>query len=207
MLFQHVWGLFRDPATEWQKIRSADYSPSSVYGGHTFIMAAIPAICGYIGTSRVGWQIGTGDPVMLTSESALQIAMLYFAAMIVGIYIVGYTIRWMHATYCEQAEETGSPSLGNCIALASYTGTPVFLVGVIELFPILWLNMVLGIPALAYSVYLFYTGVPIMLSVSKERGFLFASAAMGFGMVAFVALLVIMALLWGMGLEPQVTTG
>lgn len=206
MLFQHVWGLFRDPASEWQAIRAADYSPSSVYGAHTFIMAAIPAVSGYIGTTRVGWQIGTGDPVMLTTDSALQISIAYFVAMLVGVYVLGIATRWMHATYCEESAEKGTPSLGNCIALISYTATPVFLVGVIELFPILWLNMILGLPALAYSVYLFYVGVPSMLSVSKERGFLFASAVLGFGMVAFVALLVLTALLWGFGLQPEFTS-
>ena len=74
-----------------------------------------------------------------------------------------------------------------------------------ELYPVLWLNMVLGIPALAYTVYLLYTGVPIMMGISEERGFLFSSAVLGVGLIAFVALLAITAILWGMGLEPRFT--
>ena len=66
-------------------------------------------------------------------------------------------------------------------------------------------GMVVGIPALAYTVYLLYTGVPIMMGISEERGFLFSSAVLAVGLVAFVALLAITALLWGMGLEPTFT--
>jgi hypothetical protein len=91
------------------------------------------------------------------------------------------------------------------VVLAAYTATPLFLIGIMELYPILWLNMVLGLPALAYSIYLLYTGVPIMMGISEERGFLFSSAVLAFGLVAFVALLAVTAILWGMGLEPQFT--
>jgi hypothetical protein len=74
-----------------------------------------------------------------------------------------------------------------------------------ELYPVLWLNMVLGIPALSYSVYLLYSGVPIMMGISTERGFLFSSAVLAVGLVSFVALLAVTAILWGMGLGPQFT--
>ena len=47
--------------------------------------------------------------------------------------------------------------------------------------------------------------VPIMMGISEDRGFLFSSAVLGVGLVAFVAMLAITAILWGMGLEPQFT--
>jgi hypothetical protein len=47
--------------------------------------------------------------------------------------------------------------------------------------------------------------VPIMMGISEDRGFLFSSAVLAVGLVAFVALLATTAILWGMGLEPQFT--
>ena len=125
--------------------------------------------------------------------------MLYYLAMLIGVYTIGWMIHWMSATYGAKT------MLSQCVVLAAYTATPLFLIGIMELYPILWLNMVLGIPALAYSVYLLYTGVPIMMGIPEERGFLFSSAVLAFGLVAFVALLAVTAILWGMGLEPQFT--
>ena len=81
----------------------------------------------------------------------------------------------------------------------------MFLVGIVELLPILWLNFVIGLPALAYSVYLLYTGVPIMMEVSEEKGFLFSSAVLAVGLVALVSMLAATAILWGSGFAPQFT--
>jgi hypothetical protein len=95
--------------------------------------------------------------------------------------------------------------LSQCVVLAAYTATPLFLIGIMELYPVLWVNMVVGIVALAYTVYLLYSGVPIMMRISEDRGFLFSSAVLAVGLVAFVALLAVTAILWGMGLEPNFT--
>ena len=67
--------------------------------------------------------------------------------------------------------------------------------------------MLIGLPALAYTVYLLYTGVPVMMGVNQERGFLFASAVLAVGLVMLVAVLGVMAMLWSMGIGPEVTTG
>ena len=61
-------------------------------------------------------------------------------------------------------------------------------------------------PALAYTVYLLYSGVPVMMGVSKERGFLFSSAVLAVGLVMLVAVLAASAILWGMGVGPVLTT-
>ena len=59
---------------------------------------------------------------------------------------------------------------------------------------------------LGYTVYLFYTGVPVMMEIPQERGFLFSSAVMAFGLVALVALLAMSVLLWNSGFGPSFTS-
>jgi hypothetical protein len=46
-----------------------------------------------------------------------------------------------------------------------------------------------------------------MMSVSQERGFLFASAVLAVGLVMLVTVLGAMAMLWSMGIGPEVATG
>lgn len=193
---RHVLGLFTGPRDEWIAIRDKRYSVLQSFTRHTCILAIIPALAGFIGTTQIGWQIGAGDPVKLTVASAANIANLYYLAMLAAVYSMGWMIHWMSRTY--GAEQP----LSQCVALATYTATPLFLIGVMQLYPILWLNFTLGLPVLGYTVYLFYTGVPIMMEIPEERGFLFSSAVMAFGLVTLVALLAITVLLWGMGLEP-----
>jgi hypothetical protein len=198
-MLQHVWGLFVNPKREWGAIRDDKCTIGKCYAIHVLILAAIPAISGFIGTTQFGWQIGVGDAVKLTVESAAIISVLYYLAMLVGVYAIGWMIYWMGGTYGAEAP------LSQCVVLAAYTATPLFLIGLMELYPVLWVNLIVGIVALAYTVYLLYTGVPIMMGISEDRGFLFSSAVLAVGLVSFVALLAITAILWGMGLEPRFT--
>ena len=53
---------------------------------HTAIFALVPAVAGYLGTTRTGWQIGAGGVVRLTEASALRIAVLYYLAMVAATF-------------------------------------------------------------------------------------------------------------------------
>ena len=199
MFIQHIIGLFSDPTREWEKIRDQYESGSGSPVGHVLILALIPAISGYIGTTQVGWRIGVGEPIRITGDSAMSIAIIYYIALLVGVFSIGWVIHLLGKAY-----EVNKP-LPLCIALAAYTATPLFLIGLMQVYPVLWLNMLMGLPALAYTVYLLYSGMPIMMQIPAERGFLYSSAVLAVGLVALVAMLAMTALLWGMGLQPVFT--
>lgn len=199
MFIQHIIGLLSDPTRQWEKIREQCQSGSGNPVGHVLILALIPAVSGYIGTTQVGWRIGVGEPIRITGDSAMSIAIIYYIALLVGIFSVGWVIHLLGKAY-----EVQKP-LPLCIALAAYTATPLFLIGLMQVYPVLWLNMLMGLPALAYTVYLLYSGLPIMMQIPAERGFLYSSAVLAVGLVALVAMLAMTALLWGMGLQPVFT--
>lgn len=200
MSFGHVLKLFVNPRSGWTAIHGHRYTVASVFFQHTVIFALIPAIAGYLGTSQVGWQIGEGDVVRITAASAGRIAVIYYLAMLAGVGTVGWAIHWMGRTY------GADQPLGQCLALASFTATPLFLIGALQAYPVLWLNLIAGLPALAFTTFLFYSGVPIMMEIPPERGFLFSSAVLAFGLVTLVALLAVTALLWGSGFAPAFTS-
>ncbi len=199
MFIQHIVGLFTDPMRQWEKIREQHKSAEGGSVAHVFLLAAIPAISGYIGTTQVGWRIGVGEPIRITGDSAFAIAIIYYLALLVGVFSIGWVIHLLGKAY--EVEK----SLSLCIALAAYAATPLFLIGLMQVYPVLWLNMLLGLPALAYTVYLLYSGLPIMMEIPPEKGFLYSSAVLAVGLIALVALLAMTALLWGMGLQPVFT--
>lgn len=199
MFLRHLIGLLVNPRGEWRLIRDREYGVGACLGGHTLLLALIPAVSGFIGTTRIGWRIGAGGPVMLTTESAARISILYYLAMIAAAVSVGWMIRWMSQTYGSR------PSFAQCLVLASYTATPLFLIGIMQLYPVLWLNMIIGLFALALTIRIFFAGVPVMMDIPEERAFLFASAVMAFGLVTLVAMLAVTVLLWGAGFAPVFT--
>ena len=200
MVLQHVWGLFSEPRRAWREIRDQRCTISKCYCSHVLILAALPAIAGFIGTTQVGWRIGAREVHKLTLESGLAIALLTYFTLLVAVLSIGWMIHWMGQTYGAKRP------LPQCVALAAYTATPLFLVGLLWIYPVLWFDMLVALPALAYTVYLLYTGVPIMMEIPEERGFLFASAVLAVGLVALVAVLAITAILWGSGFGPVFTS-
>ena len=199
MLLSHVWGLLTEPEKEWKAVRKERAGIFKVYVTHVFVLAAIPVAAGYFGTTRVGWQVVAREVHKLTPESALPMAIASYLTLLAAVFFVGQMIHWMEKTYGAKAD------LSSTVALAAYTATPLFLIGVCLAYPLLWLDMLLGLPALGYSVYLLYTGVPIMTSIPKERGFLFASAVLAVGLVMFVGILAATVILWSAGVGPVVT--
>jgi len=196
-MLSHLIGILFNPSEEWKKIRDVECTIGKCYCGYVFIMAAIAPICGYFGTTQFGWEIGAREAVKLSTDSALIIAISYYLVMLIGVFSMGAMIHWMAKTY------GGVQNLSRSVRLAAFTATPLFLVGIVELFPILWLNFVVGLPALAYSVKLLYTGVPIMMEIDEERGFLFSSSILAVGMVALIVMMVATAILWFNGFAPQ----
>jgi len=197
MILSHIWGIFTQPDNEWHSIRSEPNTITRHYITHALFLAAIPAVCSYIGTTRTGWTIGSSETVYrLTTESALLLCALFYGAMITGVIVLGKFIDFLAETY--QGEDTTQRG----IALATYTSAPLFVCGLVALYPVLWLDMIVGLIAIAYAVYLLYEGVPILMGIPREKGFIFASAIVTVGLVMFVALLAITVIVWSVGLGP-----
>ena len=202
MILNHVWGIFTHPDDEWKTIQSEPNTLGRHYLTHVLILAAIPAICTYIGSTQVGWTVGKSDTIYrLTTESALMLCALFYGAMVVGVVILGKFIDFISETY-QDADTTPRG-----IALATYTSTPLFICGLVALYPVLWLDMIIGLIAVAYSVYLLYEGVPILMSIPKDKGFVFASAIVTVGLVMFVGLLAITVIAWAVGVGPIYISG
>jgi hypothetical protein len=195
----HLLGILFSPANEWAKIRDQNDSIMGHFLKFILIIAIAPPIAWYFGSTEIGWEIG-GRVVRLTSESATQIMVLFYCAIILGIAFLGCMVHWMSETY-----EADTSTLAKGIGVAAYTCVPMFVVGLTGFYPVLWLDMLLGCAAAGYTVYLLYLGVPIVMDIPKERGFLFASAMVAVGLVMCAALLGATVILWEFGAMPVFT--
>jgi len=196
--FTNGFAVTFKPSVGWQRIADNPVGLAQLYALHTIPFALIPAVCWYVGVTQVGWTVA-GDPVRLTPESALPMCALFFFAMLAGVAFLGFMVRWMAAAYGTVA------TLQQGITLISYTATPFFLAGVLGLYPILWLDIVIGCVIACYCIYLLYQGTPPMMQVPPERGFLYASAVFAVALVSFVGLLGATVVLWDFGPAPEYT--
>lgn len=196
-MIHHVVGLFTHPDREWQHIRGEkEQSLGRLYFTHTLILAAVPALAAFIGTTRSGWMIGDRPAVLLSVDNALWMAVMSYLAMLAGVAVMGMFIHWMARTY------DAYPSFARCVAFATYTATPLFVGGLAALYPHLWLGMVVGSAAICYTVYLLYVGLPTFMDVARDEGFLFASSVLAVGLVVLVAIMALTVIIWGLGVGP-----
>ena len=96
-------------------------------------------------------------------------------------------------------------TLAQGVRLISYTGSPFFLAGVIGLYPVLWIDILVGCLVACYCIYLLYQGTSIVMNVPPERGFLYASAVFAVALVSFVAMMGATVVLWDFGPSPVYT--
>ncbi|WP_027854088.1 Yip1 family protein [Marinobacterium litorale] len=191
MFLQHMMGVLYHPKKEWRSIKSEHYSTMHIFLAQISILAAIPAVSLFIGTTQVGWSLTGSDHVRLAVGSALPAAVAFYVAMWVAVGIIAYSVHWMEKTY------GGSVSFDECLVLTTFTATPLFVAGLAGLYPMLWFNVSVGLIALCYSVYLLYSGVPEIMQIPEERAFFFATSILTVGLVVLVGLLAATVILWG----------
>jgi len=196
MILNHIWGLYAHPKEEWQTIekRHESLSYSLI---HILTISLIPAICCYYATAHIGWTIGVGEPIKISSQSAQLMAISMYFGLIIGIFALAYLIQWMAETF------DAKPEFVQALELAAYTSTPLLMVGVTALFPILWFVAIAGLIAVTYSVYLLYSGVPIMMNIPEEKGFIYSSSVVTCGLVLMVTLMAATAMMWTLGFGPE----
>jgi hypothetical protein len=97
-----------------------------------------------------------------------------------------------------------SQSLGRCFALMAVVGAPLAIGSVIHLYPNAFINVLVLVPTLIWSMYLLYRGLPVVLHTGPNRGMLMASALIAYLLVAAVSLLGVTVALWGSGLGPLI---
>jgi len=196
MILNHIWGLYAHPKDEWQTIEKRH--ESLMYSMmHILVVALIPAICGYYAAAHIGWTIGVGDPIKISQSSAQLMAVAMYCALVIGVFALAYLIQWMAKTF------DSKPSFIQSLELAAYTATPMLMAGIAALFPVLWFVTLAGLAAVCYSVYLLYSGVPIMMNIPEEKGFIYSSSVVTCGLVLLVAIMAFSAVMWTMGFGPE----
>jgi hypothetical protein len=187
------------PRKQWELVSNQPLEKYNLYILYPLLLAVIPTVAWYHGVTEIGWTVDDGEVIKLTPDSAFKILIAFHFTIIASVIVIGYMTHWMSATY---GAET---SAAKGIAIAGFVCTPLFLAGAVGFYPLLWLDLALGVVAVSWSVYLLYVGIPIAMRLPPERGFLYASAVISVALVILVCILVGSVILWDFGAGPVFT--
>jgi hypothetical protein len=166
------------PAETWPLLDAEPATVASIYKDWLIVMAAIPAVCAFIGLSLVGAGFGIRIPLVYGLES-----------MVVR-YVVSLAVAFVMALIVDAL----APSFGGqknqvaALKVVAYGSTASYLAGILSLLPALG---VLGLIAACYSIYLIWLGLPVLMKCPKDKAAGYTAVVI---LIAIVATIVIGAL-------------
>ena len=177
-LIQRVQDILLKPKETWPIIAGEGGDTASVYTGYLIYLAAIPAIASFIGLSLIGAG-GFGFSVRVPLMSGLVQMVVSFVLSLVMVFVLALIVDALAPTF------NGSKSQISALKLVAYGSTAGFVGGIFGLIPSL---SILGLIAGLYSIYLIYTGVPVMMKCPPEKAGAYTAVVVVCGIVAAVIL-------------------
>jgi len=173
----------------WSEIRNEPGDVRSVYLNYLVFLAAIPAICGFIGKSV----IGIGVPFLNA-----RIRMPFFGTLISQIVFYFGTLAMLYAVAVIMnllaPKFGGKADILNSLKLLGYASTPGAIGGIFLLFP----NALFSLASLLlaiYGVYLIYQNFSLFVEIPAEKRPAFAGGtvlgAIAAGIVFAICMMIV----------------
>ncbi len=152
--------ILTQPAAEWPIIAAETTDEMSLLRDYAAPLAAIPALCRWIGMSIVGVTVPFVGTIRIGLVRGLAGAIVSWVFTLVGVWIAAIVIEKLAPTFHSRGSRV------QALKLVVYASTPVWVAGVLNLVPAL---SVLIIIAALYAIYLFYLGVPTLMQTPADN--------------------------------------
>ena len=173
-LLQRVLDILMRPRETWLQINAEDGNPGRIYLGYLVFLAAIPAVAGFIGYSLVG--VGAfGISVRVPVVQGLVSMVVGYVLSLAMVYVMALIANTLAPRFQAQQD------MGSAFKLVAYASTAGMLGGVFSILPSL---AMLGLLAALYSVYLIYTGIPVLMKAPQEKAVGYTAALVVCGILA-----------------------
>ena len=171
-LIERAKSILLQPKEAWATIDAEATDTATLFTRYAMILAAIPAVCGFIGMSLIGFG-GFGVTIRVPFVSGLVNMVVSYGLSLAGLLVLGFIIDALAPTFGGQKNAIQAQKV------AVYASTAALLGGVFSLLPSL---AMLGLLAAVYSIYLLYTGLPVLMRSAPEK-------SVGYTVVVIICLL------------------
>jgi hypothetical protein len=158
-LVERAKNIILTPAKEWEVIKGENLTIADIFTKYAMILAAIPAVAGFIGYSLIGVSYGFGT-FRVPVGTALVWAILQYILSLAGIFIVAFIMDALAPTFgCAK-------NMVAAVKIVAFSYTAAWVAGVFNIIPAL--GILVGIASL-YSLYLLYLGMKIVKEVPADK--------------------------------------
>ena len=197
-LVERVKSILLSPKSEWPVIAAEPATVKGLYTGYIMILAAIPAVFGFIKGSLIGHSM-FGVTVTTSILAGLVGMVVGYVLGLVMLYVVALVINALAPTFGGQKDQV------QAVKVAGYAWTAAWIAGIAVIVP--WLGWLVALAGGVYSIYLLFLGLPHTMKCPPEK----AAGYTAVSVVIAVVLSVLMGLVVGgitaMGSLAGVTAG
>jgi hypothetical protein len=149
-LVDRAKNILLSPNTEWEAIRSESSTPAELFSRYAVILAAIPALAGFIGYYLIGLPLGGLGTFPLSIGTSFAWAILTYVLSLVSVYVLGWIIDALAPSF------GSSKDIISSLKVAVYAYTATWIAGIFQIIPSLsFLTAIASI----YSLVLLYLGI------------------------------------------------
>ncbi|TNE42071.1 MAG: YIP1 family protein [Sphingomonadales bacterium] len=192
-LVERVKGIVLKPKEEWPVIEAESASISGLYMRYAVILAAIPALAGFVRNAFIGYG-AFGFSYRPGFGLAIPMAISQYVMTLVSVAILALIADFVVTKF------DGTANRLNAFKLSVYSATAAWLAGIFSAIPGLSILGLLGL----YSFYLLYTGLPVLMKVPQEKAGIctaaIAVAAIVLSLIAGALLAPVAGMFGGMGM-------
>jgi len=159
-LVPRITNILTKPKQEWPVIATEATDVATLYKEYIVLLAAVPAICSFIGMTVIGIPVPFFGTVRVGMASGLTGLIVRYVLSLVAAYIAALIVEKLAPTFQSRGD------IVQALKLVAYASTPAWVAGVLGLFPPL---VALSILAGLYGVYLFYLGLPPLMQTPSDK--------------------------------------
>jgi len=177
-LIERVQSILLRPKQTWPAIAAEPADVASIYSRYVVILAAIPAVCGFIGWTLVGGGAFGVSYRLPVATGLVQMVVGYLLSLAI-VYVLALIVNALAPTF------GGTKDMVAALKVVAYGSTAGFVGGVFSLLPSLAL---LGLLASLYSIYLIYTGLPVLMRSAPEKAGAYTAVVVVCAVLAMIVL-------------------
>jgi hypothetical protein len=147
------------PKTEWAAVAAETTPDSQLIVGYVIPLAALAAVCGFIGMSLIGAGLGMFG-IHVGFVWGLALAVYQFVMAIVMVYVLAFIIDALAGNFGAQK------GFSQALKVAAYSYTPVWVASVVTIIPFLGILVLL---AAFYAIYVLYLGLQGVMRAPQEK--------------------------------------
>ena len=168
-LVERAKNIIITPKTEWEAVAAEEPNIQQILLGYVLPLALIPTVA-----TIIGWGvIGMFGFTSFTYGIAMGLVQIINAFL--SVLIAGFVIDALAPSFGSQK------NMGRAVQLVAYSMTPIWVAGILNIFPALgWLAGLIGL----YGLFLMYLGLSPLMKTSEDK-------KVGYLVVSIIILIVV----------------